>query len=182
MHFLSTQDMSPRTSYRPRLLSKPQPLCWVAIWFLVQTCNHCIFFVAITRRRNLFLTSVKDRFLSILTVIIVHRGYGVFPARSRLKRICNSEKSYLIRPNKIARRHQIRSGFSGCCAYYPLLPPSYGCPHGVVLSVICLQPGFSSGQNLTLKFCDFICYISFDYFYGLSQKRGTACTGRYHSA
>ncbi len=56
----------------------------------VQTCNHCIFFVAITRRRNLFLTSVKDRFLSILTVIIVHRGYGVFPARSRLKRICNS--------------------------------------------------------------------------------------------
>ena len=36
----------------------------------------------------------------------------------------------------------LRSGFSGCCAYYPLLPPSYGCPHGVVLSVICLQPGF----------------------------------------
>ncbi|ERI79767.1 hypothetical protein HMPREF0239_00684 [Clostridium sp. ATCC BAA-442] len=56
----------------------------------MQTCNHCILFVAITRRRNLFLTSVKDRFLSILTVIIVHRGYGVFPARSRLKRICNS--------------------------------------------------------------------------------------------
>ena len=56
----------------------------------VQNYNHCILFVAITRRRNLFLTSVKDRFLSILTVIIVHRGYGVFPARSRLKRICNS--------------------------------------------------------------------------------------------
>ena len=36
--------------------------------------------------------------------------------------------------------------------------------------------------EIDIKEEDLICYISFDYFYGLSQKRGTACTGRYHSA
>ncbi len=56
---------------------------------VLQTCNHCIFCSHHPAKKPV-LTSVKDRFLSILTVIIVHRGYGVFPARSRLKRICNS--------------------------------------------------------------------------------------------
>ena len=97
---------SHRSLILSRLLSKPQPLCWVAVWSLVQTCSCRIFFVvaiqlvaSVVSLAASFFHFIPKRIARSLCRSSLQIGSASlgFDFASRLQRLFQGEKA-VIRP------------------------------------------------------------------------------------